>query len=269
MKIQDQNIKLYNGVLMPLIGAGFWLVPNEDAGRVTKDAISVGYRMLDTAQGYQNESSIGDMLEALDIKRSDIFITSKIRAEIKNYQEAKESILESLKKLKVDYIDLMLIHAPKPWSEMGSGKYNYNKENLEVWKAMVECYKEGLIRAIGVSNFSIKDLKNIMNNSKIKPMVNQVHFNPSVKPLELLKFCQDNDIAFEAYSPLAHGNAKDDLKVINLSKKYNVTFAQICLKYVLSHGAIAIPKSLNIDHMRSNLELDFDLDKKDISLLDE
>ncbi len=267
-KIKDQNVRLYNGVEMPLIGAGFWLVPNEIAGRVTKDALSLGYRMLDTAQGYGNELGIGEMLESLNIKRENVFITSKILAEIKNYKDAKESILESLKKLRVDYIDLMLIHAPRPWDEMSECKYNYFKENLEVWKAMTECYNDGLIRAIGVSNFSVDDLKNIMDNSSIKPMVNQVCFNPHNRPLELIKFCQDNDIAFEAYSPLEHGTAKDSKKVLEIAKKYNVSFAQVCLKYVLSHGTIAIPKATSIDHLRNNLELDFDIDKEDLASLD-
>ena len=167
--------------MIPKIGLGTWLIDNDKVGSIVKDAISLGYIHIDTAQAYENEEGIGDALVSLGVARSDIFITSKVRAEIKDYAKAKASINESLRKLKVDYIDLMLIHCPQPWDELGQS-YRYEKENLEVWKALVEAYNEGKIKSIGVSNFNIHDLDNIISNSSVKPMVNQVSWRWAALP---------------------------------------------------------------------------------------
>ena len=150
MKYNQEYFKLSNGVAIPKIGLGTWLIDNTKVVEVIKDALLLGYIHIDTAQAYENEEGIGEALSTSNIDRKDIFITSKVRAEIKNYEDAKASIEESLKKLKTDYIDLMLIHCPQPWDEIGQS-YRYEKENLQVWKAMVEAYNEGKLKAIGVS----------------------------------------------------------------------------------------------------------------------
>ena len=248
------------------IGLGTWLIDNDKVGEVVKNAITLGYIHIDTAQAYENEEGIGKALKEAHVKREEVFITSKVRAEIKNYNDAKASISESLKKLKTDYIDLMLIHCPQPWDEYGQA-YRYEKENLEVWKALVEAYNEGKLKAIGVSNFNIADLNNIINNSKVVPMVNQCACYPGNTPIEIIDFCKKNDILFEAYSPNAHGRAKDNEKVMMLANKYNKSFAQICLKYGLSLDVVILPKASSYEHLKENLDLDFEIEKKDLELL--
>ena len=167
-------MRLNNGKEIPMIGLGTWLINNDKVDQVIKDAVSLGYRHIDTAQAYENEEGIGRGIKECGIAREELFITSKIRAEYKTYDEAKASIDESLKKLGLDYIDLMIIHAPTPWNEFRETDNKYFKENLEVWKALEDAYDEGKVKAIGVSNFHIEDLDNIINNCRIKPMVNQV-----------------------------------------------------------------------------------------------
>ena len=266
MKYNLEKIKLYNGVLIPKIGLGTWLIDNNKVGEVVKMALGLGYIHIDTAQAYDNEEGIGQALSELNVDRKDIFITSKVRAEIKNYQDAKKSIDESLKKLKCDYIDLMLIHCPQPWDEYGQ-PYRYEKENLEVWKALEEAYLDNKIKAIGVSNFNIDDLNNIINNSKIIPMVNQCASYPGNTPFEIIDFCKKNNIVFEAYSPSAHGRAKDNVKVQKLSEKYHKSFAQICLKYGLSLDVVILPKASSFDHLKENLDLDFEMEEEDLEFL--
>lgn len=261
-------MKLYNGINLPEVGLGTWLIENDKVVNIVKDAIKIGYRHIDTAQAYENEEGVGKGIKEAGIDRSDIFITSKVAAEVKNYQDAKKSIEETLKKLDTNYVDLMLIHCPVPWAEYGSGKYNYFKENIEVWKALEEAYKEGKIKAIGVSNFQIADLENILNNCEIKPMVNQVSAHPFYMPNELIDYCKRIDIVFEAYSPLAHGRAKDIEKVNDLAKKYHKSFAQICLRYLLDKGLVVLPKASSFDHLKENFDLDFKLSGEDIKYLE-
>ena len=266
MDYNNKVFRLRSGTFIPAIGLGTWLIDNEKVKDVVKNAISLGYRHIDTAQAYGNEEGIGKALKELNINRSDIYITSKVKAEIKNYKDAKASIDESLGKLGVSYIDLMLIHCPQPWDELGK-PYRYEKENIEVWKALTEAYQEGKVKAIGVSNFNIHDLENIMNNSDIKPMVNQVSCSPLNSPLDLIKYCKDHDIIFEAYSPLAHGRAAGFEKVEMLSNKYHKSFAQISLKYVESLDVVILPKASSLDHLKNNLDLDFEMTKEDLDLL--
>ena len=266
MKYNQEYFKLSNGVAIPKIGLGTWLIDNTKVGEVVKDALLLGYIHIDTAQAYGNEEGIGEALSTSNIDRKDIFITSKVRAEIKNYEDAKASIEESLKKLKTDYIDLMLIHCPQPWDEIGQS-YRYEKENLQVWKAMVEAYNEGKLKAIGVSNFNINDLNNIIENSSVTPMVNQCACYPGNTPTDIIEFCKKNNIIFEAYSPIAHGRAKDDARVQKLAKKYEKSFAQICVKYVLSLDVVVLPKASSYVHLKENIDLDFEIEKEDLDFL--
>ena len=262
-------MKLYNNVIIPDIGLGTWLTPNENVSEVVKKAIKIGYRHIDTAQAYENEEGVGKGIKESGIKREDIFVTTKVAAEIKDYNKAKESIEESLKKLGLDYVDLLLIHCPVPWDEYGSGRYNYFKENIEVWKALEEAYIAGKARSIGVSNFQISDLENIFKNCKIMPMVNQVYASPTQVPFELVNYCKDHNIVFEAYSPLSHGKAKDNKLIQEIAAKNNKSFSQICLKYLLSKDLVVLPKASSYDHLKENFDLDFNLDSKDIKLIDD
>ena len=199
-----KDFVLSNGVKMPEVGYGTWLIANKDACRCCLMAIEAGYTHIDSAQAYGNEVGVGEAVRKCGLPREKIFVTTKVQAELKDYKKAKESIEESLKKLDIGYIDLILIHCPQPWIRF-RGKRRYFKENIEVWKALEEAYEAGKVKAIGVSNFLVDDLENIIKNCKIKPMVNQCLCHIGNTPMDVLKFCQENDIVFQSYSPLGHG----------------------------------------------------------------
>ena len=254
---------LNNGVKAPALAYGTWLIKNEDASNCVKMALEAGYRHIDTAQAYQNEQGVGQGIKESGLKREEVFITSKVQAEIKSYKKAKKSIDESLKKLGVDYIDLMLIHCPQPWMLFRSG-LRFFKQNIQVWKAMEEAYKEGKLRAIGVSNFLIDDLENIINNCEIKPMANQILLHIGETPVDVIKFCQENDIVVEAYSPIAHGKALDNPTIKAMADKYKVSAPQLCIKYTLQLDTISIPKASSKEHIEDNMKLDFEISKEDM-----
>ena len=272
---EEDIFTLYNGVEVPRLGFGTWLIENEVAPEVVKNAINAGYIHLDSAQAYGNEEGIKEAIKNSLFKREDIFITSKVRAEIKNHEDAKKSIDESLRKLGVDYIDLMLIHCPMPWKEYdANGGYRYEKENLDVWKAMVEAYKEGKLRSIGVSNFNIEDLKNIINNSEIKPMVNQIPIHLGKTQKELVDFCHKENIMVEAYSPLAHARLLNDemrkgiyLAVYEVLNELNAV--QIMLSYASSYSDIILPKASSLDHMLDNMKYEVKLKEETLKKIEE
>lgn len=257
------QIKLYNGQNSPTLAYGTWLIPNDKAANCVKMALEAGYRHIDTAQAYQNEEGVGLGIKESGLKREEIYITTKVQAEIKTYKEAKASIDESLRKLGVDYVDLILIHCPQPWKEFRSEK-RYFKENIEVWKALEEAYEEGKVKAIGVSNFLVDDLENIMKNCKIKPMANQILCHIGNTPIDVIKFCQMNDIVVEAYSPIAHGRALEDKSIEKFAKKYGVSVAQLCIKYTLQLHTISIPKASSKEHIVDNTKLDFVISDEDM-----
>ena len=256
-------MKLYNGNEIPDIGYGTWLIKNEDACKCCLMALESGYRHIDTAQAYGNEVGVGEAIKASKLKREDIYVTTKVKAEIKNYKEAKESIDESLKKLGLDYVDLILIHCPQPWA-LFRGKRRFFEENIEVWRALEEAYKDGKAKAIGVSNFLIDDLENIMNNCEIKPMANQILCHIGNTPMDVIKFCQENDIVVEAYSPIAHGRALDDKNIVKMAEKYKVSVAQLCIKYTLQLDTVSLPKASSKEHIEDNMKLDFEISEEDM-----
>ena len=260
-------MRLNNGKEIPMIGLGTWLINNDKVDQVIKDAVSLGYRHIDTAQAYENEEGIGRGIKECGIAREELFITSKIRAEYKTYDEAKASIDESLKKLGLEYIDLMIIHAPTPWNEFRETDNKYFKENLEVWKALEDAYDEGKVKAIGVSNFHIEDLDNIINNCRIKPMVNQVLSHVGQTPFELIDYCKKNNIVVEAYSPIAHGEAYRIKEVENIGIKNKKSFAQVCLKHQLQLGLVVLPKATGFEHLKENIDMDFELSEQEMNIL--
>ena len=255
---------LNNGIKVPALAFGTWLIKNNDAVNCVKTAIEAGYRHIDTAQAYGNEEGVGEGIRLSGIKREDIFITSKVKAEYKSYKKAKESIDESLKKLGVDYIDLMLIHCPQPWVLFRNKHFRYFKKNIEVWRAFEEAYKEGKLKAIGVSNFLVDDLENIINHCEIKPMANQILCHIGETPMDVIKFCQENDIIVESYSPIAHGKALDNKQIRSMADKYNVSIPQLCIKYTLQLDTISIPKASSKAHIEDNAKLDFEISKEDM-----
>ena len=261
-----KTLRLYNGVEIPTIGLGTWMIDNNNAEEAVKKALKLGYRHIDTAEAYGNEEGVGRGLKNCGVKREEIFLQTKLHAEAKTYEEAKREIELSFKKLGVDYIDLMIIHSPQPWAHFRDGNH-YFEGNLEAWRALCEFYKAGKIRAIGVSNFEKEDIENLIKNSDVKPMVNQILTHISNTPLDLIKYCQENDIVVEAYSPVAHGELLKNKVVGEIAKKYNVSIAQLCIKYTLDLGLVTLPKTENPKHMEENLEVDFDLTKEDMEKL--
>lgn len=260
-------MKLSNNVVIPDIGLGTWLIPNDKVGEVVLNALKVGYTHIDTAQAYENEEGIGKALKSAGIPRDSVFITTKVKAEYKDYESAKRSIEESLRKLQVDYVDLLLIHCPVPWNEYVNRTYDYFKENVEVWKAFEEAYESGKAKSIGISNFEVKDIKNIFEHCKIRPMVNQILTHVGATPFELIDFCKKNDIVVEAYSPIAHGAANRITEVNEMAEKYNKSFAQICLRYCLDLDTVILPKASSLEHLKDNFDLDFKISKEDFEIL--
>ena len=257
------TLKLSNGNLIPTLSYGTWLIPNDKAANCVKMALEAGYRHIDTAQAYGNEEGVGQGIKESGIKREDIYLTTKVMAELKSYEEAKKSIDDSLKRLGVDYVDLILIHCPQPWKEF-RGEKRYFGENIEVWKALEEAYEAGKVKSIGVSNFLIDDLENIFNNCKIRPMVNQILCHIGNTPIDVIKFCQQNDIVVESYSPIAHGAALSNETIAKMAKKYNVSIPQLCIKYTLQLETISIPKASSKEHIENNTKLDFTISKEDM-----
>ncbi|MCM2975084.1 aldo/keto reductase [Priestia aryabhattai] len=262
----NETYKLSNGVEIPLLGLGTWLLDDEQAAQAVRDAVSSGYRHIDTAQAYMNDAGIGEGIRSCGVAREELFITTKVAAEAKTYEEVTNSIDESLTKLGLDYIDLLIIHSPQPWTEFREEK-RYFEENKKVWKAMEDAYKAGKVKAIGLSNFLQDDIENILSSCEIKPMVNQILAHVSNTPLELIEFCQKNGILVEAYSPIAHGAVLDNKEVKVIADKYGVSVAQLCLRYDIQLGLAVIPKTANPDHMRINAKLDFVISDADMETL--
>ncbi|MGG1593596.1 aldo/keto reductase [Terribacillus saccharophilus] len=256
--MMNETYKLSNGIEIPKLGLGTWLLDDAQTVQAVRDAVSMGYRHIDTAQAYMNEAGVGEGIRSSGVTREDLFITTKVVAEAKTYDAVSQSIDESLKKMKLNYIDLLIIHSPQPWDEFRDDN-RYFEENKEAWKAMEDAYKKGKVKAIGLSNFLQDDVENILANCEIKPMVNQVLAHISNTPMELIEFCQKNDILVEAYSPIAHGAVLDNTEVKVIADKYGVTVAQLCLRYDIQLGLVVIPKTANPEHMRNNAELDFSI----------
>ncbi|MFC5449801.1 aldo/keto reductase [Paenibacillus aestuarii] len=262
----NETYKLSNGLEIPKLGLGTWLIKDEQASQAVRDAVFIGYRHIDTAQAYMNEASVGEGIRSCGVAREELFITTKVAAEVKNYDAVTQSINESLAKMGLDYIDLLIIHSPQPWKEFRA-ENRYFEENKVAWKAMEEAYKTGKVKAIGLSNFLQDDVENILASCEIKPMVNQILAHVSNTPLELIEFCQKNDILVEAYSPIAHGAVLDHAEVKVVADKYGVSVAQLCLRYDIQLGLVVIPKTANPDHMRINAELDFVISDADMETL--
>ena len=261
------NFELNNGVKIPALGLGTWLLNDEQTEQAVIDAISLGYRHIDTAQAYGNEKGVGEGVRKSGVDRQELFITTKVAAEEKTYEGAAASIDESLRKTGLDYFDLMIIHSPQPWKEVNQLDDRYFEGNIQAWKALEAAYKAGKVRAIGVSNFLREDLENLLENTEIKPMVNQVLCHIGNTPLELIEFCQSKEIKVEAYSPIGHGAILNRKDVKAIATKYDVSVAQLSLKYALQLGIVVIPKTSNPDHMKNNAELDFEISDADMETL--
>ena len=263
----NEIMTLSNGVKVPQLALGTWLIDDDKVADAVRSAIAMGYRHVDTAQAYANERGVGEGVRTSGVKREDIFVTTKVAAEHKDYKSAAEGIDNSLKEMGLDYIDMMIIHSPQPWVEVNQSEDRYYEGNLEAWRALTDAYKAGKLRAIGVSNFLRGDIDNIWNNAEVKPMVNQVLCHISNSPLDLIKYCQDKGIVMEAYSPVAHGEAMKIAAIADMAKKYGVSVPQLCIRYDIQLGMIVLPKTANPEHMKSNADVDFVISDEDMGIL--
>lgn len=264
--IFNENYTLSNGVKIPKLGLGTWFIDDSVVADAVKSAVKLGYRLIDTAQAYGNEAGVGKGVLTCGVPREEIFVTSKVAAEAKTYEDAKKSIDETLEKMGLDYLDLMIIHSPQPWVEFREDK-RYFEENKQVWKALEDAYEEGKLKAIGVSNFLKDDLDNILSDCKVKPMVNQILMHISNTDLDLVDYCQKNDILVEAYSPIAHGEILNQPQIKAIADKYNVSVPQLCIRYTIQMGTVSLPKTANPDHMKTNAEVDFVISAEDMETL--
>lgn len=264
--ILNESYTLSNGIKIPKLGLGTWFIDDDKAAEAIQQAATIGYRHIDTAQAYGNEAGVGVGVRSCGISRGDLFVTSKVAAEAKTYEVAANSIDESIAKMGLDYIDMMIIHSPQPWAEWRSEK-RYFEENKEVWRAMEEAYHAGKVKAIGVSNFLIDDLESLLSECDIKPMVNQILLHIGNTPDKLMEFCKKQDILVEAYSPIAHGEALKNEDIATMADKYGVSVAQLCIRYVIEMNFVALPKTTNPEHMKTNAKLDFAISDVDMEKL--
>ena len=219
----DRSIVLNNGVKIPQLGLGTWFIDDDKAADAVKAAVEIGYRHIDTAQAYGNERGVGEGVRTCGIPRNELFVVSKVAAEHKTYEEAMAGINETLEKMGLDYLDMMIIHSPQPWAKVNQCEDRYVEGNRAAWKALEDAYKAGKLKAIGISNFLIEDIASLLETAKIKPMVNQILLHISNTPIELVEYCQKNNIVVEAYSPIAHGEILNQPEITTIAKKYGVT----------------------------------------------
>ena len=259
--------KLSNGIEIPVLALGTWFIDDDKVAEAVKSTVKMGYRHIDTAQAYGNEHGVGEGIRTCGVPREQIFVTSKVAAEYKTYEEAAASIDRSLANMGLDYIDMMIIHSPQPWDKVNQSADRYVEGNRAAWRALEDAYKAGKLRAIGVSNFLQEDIENLWKTAEIKPMVNQVLCHISNSPLELIDYCQKKDIVMEAYSPVAHGEALKNKEIADMAEKYGVTIPQMCIRFDIQLGMIVLPKTANPDHMKANADVDFTISDEDMEIL--
>lgn len=264
--ILQETQTLPNGVDIPKLALGTWMIDDDKVADAVKAAVEIGYRHIDTAQAYGNERGVGEGVRTCGIPREELFVQTKLAAEVKDYEGAKAAIDESLKTMGLDYLDLMIIHSPQPW-ENWAGEDRFFEGNLAAWKALEEAVEAGKIRAIGVSNFQKQDLDNLLENATIKPMINQVLAHVGNTPFDLIDYAKSNGMLVEAYSPIAHGKILDNAEIGAIAEKYDVSVPQLCIRYILQLDLLALPKTANPDHMKSNADVDFEISAEDMDAL--
>jgi diketogulonate reductase-like aldo/keto reductase len=257
---------LSNEVEIPRIGFGTWQIPD---GPVAYDAVAAaldaGYRHIDTARAYGNEASVGRAIRDSGISREEIFVTTKLPAEVKSGNEAAASFETTISALSLDYVDLYLIHAPWPWSQMGK---DCRAGNIEVWREFEKILADGRSRSIGVSNFDPADLKSLIAATDVIPHVNQIRYFVGYTQEETVDFCRERDILVEGYSPLATGAILDNDNVRGIAAKYGKSVAQICIRFLLEKNILPLPKTTSPKRMTENADVDFTISSDDLKYLD-
>jgi len=250
--------KLKNGVVIPRLGLGVYQSPpGQTTQRAVEYALKIGYRHIDTARIYNNESDVGTALRKSGIKREDVFITTKLWNSDHGYESALRACDQSLKRLGLKYLDLYLIHWPVP------------EIRNESWQALTQLLRDGKCRSIGVSNYTIQHLTELFDKSEIGPMVNQVEFSPFLYQKQLLDYCEKNRIQLEAYSPLTQGEKLNHPKIQSIAKKHDKTPAQVLIRWSLQHNLVTIPKSVREERIKENSQVfDYNLTVEDMRILD-
>ncbi|MFC4687685.1 aldo/keto reductase [Epilithonimonas pallida] len=243
-----KNVILNNGTEIPEIGFGTWQT-TESVQETVKIALEVGYRHIDTADIYGNEAQIGEAIEESGIARKDLYLTTKIWNSNRSAHGVKYSLEQSLKKLKTDYLDLLLIH----WPANAKQFENWKEINAETWKAMEELYKSGVVKTIGVSNFMLPHLEALLETAEVIPAVNQIEFHPGYVQQGVVDFCKENGIAIEAWSPIGSGRLLKDEELKEIADHYGVSPAILCIQFCLQSGVIVLPKSENPENIKNNL----------------
>jgi len=265
VSILDETYTLSNGVEIPKLGLGTWFIDDDKAADAVRAAVEIGYRNIDTAQAYGNERGVGEGVRTASVPRQDLFVSTKLAAEIKDHDAAVSAIDESLHAMGLGYVDLMLIHSPQPWDDFRGG--DYAEGNRQAWKALEEAHRAGKIRAIGVSNFLQSDLESLLDTATVVPHVNQLLVHAGNTPSDLIAYCDSKGILVEAYSPIAHGEILKNADVQAMAEKYGVTVPQLCIRYTLQLGTVSLPKTANPEHMRSNADVDFEIADEDMAAL--
>ncbi len=266
MSALTDTFTLANGVDIPKIGFGTWQIPDGDAAYDSvAGALKAGYRHIDTARAYGNEASVGRAIADSGIPRDQIFLTTKLPAEVKDYALAQETFETTIAALDMPYVDQYLIHAPWPWQEMGK---DCREGNIAVWRAMEEFYEVGRARSIGVSNFNVADLKSLINATTVVPHANQIRYFIGFTQDEVTTYCQTHDILVTGYSPLATGAILGNAEVQAVAEKYGKSVAQLCIRYLLEKGVLPLPKSTTPSRIVENADVDFTIGADDLSYLD-
>lgn len=246
-------LELNNGIKIPQLGFGTWMIKEEkECIQSVKAALDAGYRHFDTAQIYGNESFVGSALKTGGVSRGELFITTKIWNENQFWDDLIPSFEDSLTNLQTDYVDLLLLHFP------------VTELRRPAWRRMEDLYKQGKVKSIGVSNYTIKHLKELLAECKVKPAVNQVELHIFLQQPELVQFCKENQIVLEAYSPLAHGYRMDNEVIASIAEKHNKSYTQIMIRWCIEQGFIVLPKSVHADRIKENVDVfEFELDEDD------
>jgi diketogulonate reductase-like aldo/keto reductase len=250
------------------LGFGTWQTPENVAPGAVRAALKAGYTHIDTALAYRNEGGVGRGLRDSGVPRDQIFVTTKVPADAKSYDDAKEAIQTSLGLLQTDWIDLLLMHSPRPWEKFDDLSNRYFPENLAVWQAMEEAVKAGQVRSIGVSNFEIDDITNITDHCQIAPVVNQIEYHIGCAPDDLVAYCRTHDILVEAYSPIATGQLLANPAVAQVAGRCGASVAQVCIRYALQKGTLPLPKSTHPEFIEQNTHIDFEISDADMAMLD-
>lgn len=264
--ILNETYTLADGTAIPKLGLGTWFIDDDKAAQAVREAVKLGYRLIDTARAYGNERGVGEGVRTCGLPREQLFVASKVAAELKDYDSAAKSIDETLEKMGLDYLDQIIIHSPQPWTEFRVEK-RYFEENRAVWRALEDAQAAGKVKVIGVSNFLRDDLENLLSDCRVRPMVNQILLHISNTDKDLVDYCKEQNIQVEAYSPIAHGEALKNPAIAAMAQKYGVTAAQLCIRYVIQLGTVALPKTADSAHMKDNAAVDFVISDADMDAL--